>query len=122
MRQHGRPSSHQRAHAWETPLGAELPKPPTPPGAGQPRGRALLLLLARLPRPAVLLLTLGLVVAGLFLPGLPGAVLLLVVSLLLAWLLGVAWPVLAPAARVPRVLTVALVLAYAAWKGKVGLR
>jgi hypothetical protein len=97
-----------------------LPKPPAPSGSGQPRGRALLLLLARLPRPAVLLLTLGLVVAGLFLPGIPGAVLLLVVGLLLAWLLGVAWPVLAPAARVPRVLTVALVLGYALWKTTAG--
>ena len=97
-----------------------MPKPPTSPGSGQPRGRALLVLLARLPRPAVLLLTLGLVVAGLFLPGIPGAVLLLVVGALLAWLLALAWPVLAPAARLPRVLTVALVLGYAAWKVKVG--
>lgn len=98
-----------------------MPKPSTSPGSGQPRGRALLLLLARLPRPAVLLLTLGLVVAGLFLPGIPGAVLLLAVGLLLAWLLAVAWPALAPPARVPRVLTVALVLGYAGWKARVGL-
>ena len=78
------------------------------------------MLLARLPRLAVLVLTLGLVVAGLFFPGVVGAVLLLVVGLLMAWLLNVAWPVLPAAARVPRVLTVALVLGYAAYKAKVG--
>jgi hypothetical protein len=86
------------------------------PGARPPRGRALLVVLARIPRPLLLLMMLAVVVAGLALPGWAGACLLLALAALLAWLLALSWPVLAPSARLPRVLTIALLVAYAGWK------
>lgn len=76
----------------------------------------LLVLLSRLPRWVVLIGLLAVVVAGLALPGALGAVLLLVIAAVLGWLLQVAWPVLAAAARLPRLLTIALVVGYAGWK------
>jgi hypothetical protein len=88
-----------------------VPSQPKPP-----RGAVLLVLLSRLPRWVVLIALLVVVVAGLSLPGALGAVLLLVVAVVLGWLLRLAWPVLPPPARLPRLLTIALVVGYAGWK------
>lgn len=96
-----------------------MPSPqPTPPsGAAQPsRSQTLLVALSRLPRIVVLLIFIAVVVGGLALPGVVGAVLLVLVGGALAWLLSLAWPVLSPSGRGLRVLTVALVLGYSAWK------
>lgn len=90
--------------------------PTQPPAPKPPRGAVLLVLLSRLPRWVVLVALLAVVVAGLSLPGAAGAALLLVVAGVLAWLLRLAWPVLPPAARLPRMLTIALVVGYAGWK------
>ena len=73
--------------------------------------------LAALPRWVILLAVLVVVIAGLFLPGVAGAVMLIALAGLLGWLLAVAWPVLTVGARLFRVATIVLVLAYAAWKG-----
>lgn len=89
-------------------------RPPSP--ASPSRSRVLLVLVSRLPRPVVLLVFIALVVGGLALPGVGGALLLILIGGLLAWLLQVAWPILSPPARAMRLLTVAAVLAYAAWK------
>ena len=93
-------------------------RPPSP-DAGRPgatRSQVLLVLVSRLPRLVVLLAFLAVVVAGLALPGVPGAVLLVLVGGVLGWLLQLAWPVLSPPARAVRVATVALLLGYAAYK------
>jgi hypothetical protein len=73
-------------------------------------------LLAGLPRWVLLVVELAVVVGGLALPGAAGAVLLLLVAAALGWLLRMAWPVLTPATRAPRIFAVALLVAYAAWK------
>ncbi|WP_307812426.1 DUF6703 family protein [Phycicoccus sp. CSK15P-2] len=66
--------------------------------------------LSGLPRVVPFLLVLGLVVAGLFLPGI-GWVLILLVVLALTWILALAWPRLGPAERLMRVAVVALMVA-----------
>jgi hypothetical protein len=92
-------------------------KPAQRPSPGAPRGAAVLVFLSALPRWVILLAVLVVVIAGLSLPGVAGAVLLIALAGLLGWLLTVAWPVLTSGARLFRVVTIALVLAYAAWKG-----
>jgi hypothetical protein len=86
------------------------------PSARPPRGRGLLVVLVRLPRPALLIGVLAVVLAGLLLPGWLGACFLLALAALLAWLLSLGWPVLSPATRLARVLTIFLLVAYAGWK------
>jgi len=93
-----------------------LPSSPGAPGSRPPRGAVVLVWLSRLPRWAVLAPAAVVVVAGLALPGVAGAALLLAVAGLLTWLLATAWPVLTPATRAPRLLTIALVAGYAGWK------
>lgn len=68
---------------------------------------------AGLPRAVPFLLVLGLLLAGLFLQGVAGAVLLLVLAAGLAVLLVLAWPALAPNARALRVAVLALLVARA---------
>ena len=91
-------------------------RPAGRPGSKTPRAAVLLVRLSQLPRWAVLLPVLAAVVAGLAIPGLAGALFLLAVAALLGWLLATAWPVLAPAARLPRIVTIAIVVGYAVWK------
>ena len=93
-----------------------MPPQPSSPSTGPSRSQVVLVLLSRLPRAVVLLSVVALVVGGLALPGIGGALLLVLVGGLLAWLLSVAWPVLAPPARAMRLVTVAALLGYAAWK------
>jgi hypothetical protein len=91
--------------------------PPTPARASlERRSHRPLARLAALPRWSVVVGILVLVVAALIVPGLVGALLLLVVGALLAWLLALAWPVLGIAGRANRILLLVLVVAYASWK------
>ena len=73
----------------------------------------LVVLLARLPKIVPFALVLALVVAGLIIEGVIGALLLLLVAALLATLLFLAWPALLPAARGIRLLVVGLIVARA---------
>jgi hypothetical protein len=91
-------------------------RPPQRPAGGAPRGAAVLVLLSRLPRWAILVAVVVIVVAGLSVPGVAGAVLLAALAALLGWLLALAWPVLGPGARLYRIATIALVLGYAGYK------
>ena len=73
--------------------------------------------LARLrlaPRWLVFVLTLGMVVGGLFAAPPIGAVLLLVLAALITWLTYLSWPALTPNGRFARVLVVLLVVGAAA--------
>lgn len=92
-------------------------KPPQRPAAGAPRGAAVLVLLSRLPRWVILIGVVVVTLAGLWVPGAAGAVLLVALAGLLGWLLVVAWPVLSPGPRLYRCATIGLVLGYALWKG-----
>lgn len=91
--------------------------PPTPARAAlERRSSRPLAVLAALPRWSVVVGILVLVVAGLISPGLVGALLLLVVTALLTWLLTLAWPVLGVGGRANRILPLVLLVAYAGWK------
>ncbi|WP_433050642.1 DUF6703 family protein [Dactylosporangium sp. CS-033363] len=72
--------------------------------------------LARLNKTLVFLVAAALVFLGLFLPGIVGSAVLLVLAAGLLWLLTKTWPVTPPAARLPRVLILTLLIAVAAFK------
>jgi hypothetical protein len=78
------------------------------------RSAVLLVFLRSLPRALPGLLLLGLVAAGLALPGLGGTLALLVVALLLGWLTYLSWPAVPAPGRAVRLLVLAVVLAAAA--------
>lgn len=77
------------------------------------RAGPVLVLLGRLPKIVPFAIVLALLVAGLVVEGLAGALLLSVLALLLALLLFLAWPALQPQARGLRLLIVLLVAARA---------
>jgi len=72
--------------------------------------------LAHLNRTKVLLVTLVIALAGLFLPGLWGALVLYAVVGALAYLLSLTWPVTPPAVRIFRLLVLAGLAAIATTK------
>ncbi len=81
-----------------------------PTGTGK-WARVLMVYLSRLPRTGLFLVMLALVLAGLFLPGVVGAVLLLVLIVGFAALLSVTWPRLPWGRRLIQLFALALLLA-----------
>jgi hypothetical protein len=78
--------------------------------------RRLLDILARAPRVVIVLVVLALLLGGAFLPGVYGAVPLLIIAALLSWLCRLAWRTTPPTGRFGRLLVVALLVAFAAVK------
>jgi uncharacterized membrane protein len=77
----------------------------------------VLRVLSRQPKWLVGVVPLALLVAGLIVPGIGGAVLLLVVAALAGWLAYLSWPVAASTGqRAMRVLVVLALVGYAAYK------
>lgn len=72
--------------------------------------------LAALPRWLFVVVPAALVVLGLLLPGWPGALVLLLLALFLAWLAALSWQQAESLPRLLRVVTVAIVLVAAASK------
>jgi hypothetical protein len=70
----------------------------------------LLVRLAGVPRWLLLVVTLALVISGLLLPGIAGAVILLAVGVLAGWLLALSWPALGAGARAARILILLLIV------------
>ena len=70
----------------------------------------LLLQLSRVPRWLLLVVVLGLTVAGLVLENALGGVLLLVLAAFLAWLATLGWPSLSPVGRLLRLVVVGIVV------------
>jgi hypothetical protein len=120
--------SAQRGTGRGSSPGRRTAKPRRPLPQGQPlytpgasagrqaverRSAALLVYLHQLPRwvPAVVLAVL--LITGLAVHGIGGAIALIGVALVLGWLAGVSWPRLSPAGRAVRVLVIALVAAVA---------
>ncbi len=81
-----------------------------PTGAGK-WARVLMVYLHTLPRTGLFLAVLALVLAGLFLPGVVGAILLLVLIVAFIALLSVSWPRLPWGRRVIELFALALLLA-----------
>jgi membrane-bound ClpP family serine protease len=75
-----------------------------------------LVFLHQMPRWALLLVVLGLLVSGFAVPGLIGAVLLLLVAILLGWLAYLSWPSINASGRVLRVLALACMVAIVVWQ------
>lgn len=76
----------------------------------------VLIRLARINKTLVFLAAAVVVFAGLLLPGIIGAAVLLVLAAALVWLLSKTWTLTPPQVRVPRVLILILLLAVAAYK------
>jgi hypothetical protein len=88
-----------------------------PPARQLPRQvQVLIVFLAGLPRTAVFLGALALLLVGLFLPGVVGTVLLLLIAAAMVAVLTLTWPTLGPQLRAFRVLVLALVVAIAVGK------
>jgi hypothetical protein len=91
--------------------------PPTPPRlALESRSVRALVALNRLPRWLLIGAVLAVLVGGLILKGVAGALLLLVLAAFVGWLLAISWPVLTPRARLARLFVVLLVIASAVLK------
>jgi hypothetical protein len=75
--------------------------------------RPLLIQLSRVPRIVPFLVMLALVVAGLFVSGVAGFVLIMLGVAFLAWLLYLGWPQLAGAERMLRLAVIALAVGMA---------
>ena len=97
---------------------------PSTPGASETR-RAVerfsarpLVFLTQLPRWALLLVVLGLLVSGFAVPGPIGAVLLLLVAILLGWLAYLSWPSLNTSGRAGRVVALACMMVIVVWQAR----
>jgi hypothetical protein len=97
---------------------------PSTPGASE-RRRAVerfsarpLVFLHQMPRWALLLVVLGLLVSGFAVPGLIGAVLLLLVAILLGWLAYLSWPSINALGRAGRVVAVVCMLVIVVWQAR----
>lgn len=92
-------------------------RPPSKSGARvrfEDLSRGPLQTMNRLPKALVVVGLAAFLVGGLLAPSAIGAVLLSILGLFLAWLIALSWPILPPASRAMRLLTVGLVFA-AAW-------
>jgi uncharacterized membrane protein len=86
---------------------------PSSPGRSslERASRPWLVRLSSIPRWLLLVITLAVLLAGLFLPGVAGGVFLLVLAAFLGWLAVLSWPALGIWPRVLRAATVVLVVA-----------
>jgi hypothetical protein len=97
---------------------------PGPPGASETRqaverfSARPLVFLHQLPRWALLLVVLGLLISGFAVPGWIGATALLLVTILLGWLAYLSWPSLSAPGRVLRVLALACMVAIVVWQAR----
>jgi hypothetical protein len=70
----------------------------------------ILLRISSWPKAIVPLLLLAFLLVGLFVPGVVGGFFILLVGLFVGWLLYLSWPLLAPGARILRLIAVAVIL------------
>jgi hypothetical protein len=77
-----------------------------------------LVFLQQLPRWAVLVVVLGLLISGFAVPGWIGAIALLLVAVLLGWLAYLSWPSLNASGRVLRVVSLGCMAAIVVWQAR----
>src|SRR5215471_16504650 len=75
-----------------------------------------LVFLAQMPRWVVLVIVLGLLISGFAVPGLIGAIALLLVAIFLGWLAYLSWPSINTQARAGRVVAVVCMLVIVVWQ------
>ena len=97
---------------------------PSTPGASETRraveriSARLLVFLAQMPRWALLVVVLGLLVSGFAVPGLIGAAFLLLVGILLGWLAYLSWPSLNTSGRAGRVVALVCMIVIVVWQAR----
>ena len=127
----GRPRS-----GGQRPRGTSAGRPGSPGGRPVPAGRPgqpgasetrqaverfsarPLVFLHQLPRWILLLIVLGLLISGFAVPGLIGAIALLLVAILLGWLAYLSWPSINASGRVLRVIALACMVAIVVWQAR----
>jgi hypothetical protein len=77
-----------------------------------------LVFLTQMPRWVLLVVVLGLLVSGFAVPGLIGAVFLLLVAIFLGWLAYLSWPSINTAGRAGRVVAVVCMLVIVVWQAR----
>jgi membrane-bound ClpP family serine protease len=77
-----------------------------------------LVFLTQLPRWVLLLIVLGLLISGFAVPGLIGAIALLLVASLMGWLAYLSWPSIKASGRAARVVAVASMLVIVVWQAR----
>ena len=77
-----------------------------------------LVFLAQMPRWVVLVIVLGLLISGFAVPGLIGAIALLLVAIFLGWLAYLSWPSINAQARAGRVVAVVCMLVIVVWQAR----
>jgi hypothetical protein len=109
------------------PVPADRPVPagrPGQPGASETRqaverfSARPLVFLHQLPRWILLLIVLGLLISGFAVPGLIGAIALLLVAILLGWLAYLSWPSINAPGRVLRVIALACMVGIVVWQAR----
>ena len=133
----GRPRS-----GGQRPRGAADGRPGSPAGRPAPAGRSVpadrpstpdasetrraverfsarpLVFLHQMPRWALLVVVLGLLVSGFAVPGPIGAVFLLLVAILLGWLAYLSWPSINPSGRAGRVVALVCMVVIVVWQAR----
>jgi hypothetical protein len=84
---------------------------PTPTATLGPASARLLAVMARMPRVVIVAIVLAILLGGVALPGVAGAVLLLVIAALLGWLCRLTWAVTPVGGRAVRVAAAAFLVA-----------
>jgi len=109
------------------PVPAGRPSPaarPGTPGASETRqaverfSARPLVFLHQLPRWALLVVVLGLLISGFAVPGWIGAIALLLVAVLLGWLAYLSWPSINASGRVLRVIALGCMVAIVVWQAR----
>ncbi len=124
-----RPSGQRRGGAGSgrpgTPAGRTVPAAvPGTPGASETRqaverfSARPIVFLQHLPRWMLLLTVLGLLISGFFVPGVIGAVALLLVAIFLGWLAYLSWPRINLSGRVLRVIALCCMVVLVVWQAR----
>ena len=124
-----RPSGQRRRGATSgrpgTPADRSVPAAvPGTPGASETRqaverfSARPIVFLQHLPRWMLLLVVLGLLISGFFVPGVIGAVALLLVAIFLGWLAYLSWPRINLSGRVLRVIALSCMVVLVVWQAR----
>jgi uncharacterized protein DUF6703 len=123
QRPRGAPGGHPGSPAGR-PAPADRSIRPATPGASETRqaverfSARPLVFLHQMPRWVLLVIVLGLLISGFGVPGLIGAIALLLVAIFLGWLAYLSWPSINASGRAGRVVAVVCMLVIVVWQAR----